>query len=131
MTRCWPEVRILSEALPHACWCAGSDTPCMEMITTALEDSSTGVWLVRTETSAYRLDLDARLASRLPGDGVTPDSDEVFVAALRKDGLVWSLDELVHCSIGEPMVILAHGISDDPDVSTVRRTTFVQSIEPV
>lgn len=91
----------------------------------SLPKDATGTYVVRTKTSCYLLDLDERKAVRCPGRKAI---DEWDVAQLRKDGtdvtlVDWSV------KVGERMLLLLHGVADDPEVYTQRRTTPVVSIE--
>lgn len=91
----------------------------------SLPEDATGTYVVRTKTSCYLLDLDERKAIRYPGPG---PSDGFDVAQLRKDGMDVTVVEW-RVKVGEPMLLLLHGVADDRQVYTTRRTTPVVSIE--
>jgi len=94
---------------------------------TRLDDSSTGCWRVVTQTSAHHLDLDGRTVTRIEGAG-TPTADAGFtVSALRRDGAITPLLELIRCEVGADMELVLR-IRDD--CVTIRRTTEVVAITP-
>ena len=101
--------------------------------TLSLLGRESGRWLVQSETSAYVIDLDTMTGVRVPGDGagsVTAPED-VSVSNLRKDGQEFQIVTILSCAVGGPMVLFARGISDEPGVDTIRRTTIVQSITSI
>ena len=67
-----------------------------------------GRWLLRTETSSYELDLDARTVRRTPGAGAGPTVDlpAPLVADLRRDNDVVPLIALDRCKVGVPVVMV-------------------------
>jgi hypothetical protein len=84
---------------------------------------SSGRWLVRTATSTYLIDLDAAVVSRFPGRAT---SDEVRVAALRRDGEAITLGGVV-AVVGHPMRLV---LALESDRVTLRTTTTTLAIEP-
>ncbi|WP_207455465.1 hypothetical protein [Desertivibrio insolitus] len=82
---------------------------------------------VRTASGAtYELDLRAQTARRLRWDG---ERLEMPSDGLRHDGEVLPLLRFERCRVGEHLVLLLAGVSDDPRIMfTVRRTTPVVSI---
>jgi len=95
---------------------------------TQLDDSGTGCWLIRTQTSAHLVDLDSRTVTRIDGAG-TPNSDAGWtVSALRKDRDPVQLLRVLRCSLGYPMELLLR--VRDNGVTTLRRTTSVVAITP-
>lgn len=98
---------------------------------TALADDTTGVFVVSTETSSYVMDLSARTALRIPGAGAgsVPDLPPAALSDLRRDGEALPIRMLLLCEVGKPMCIVVDLRGDD--VTTLRRTTLVRSIEPL
>ena len=98
------------------------------MVTT-LTDSSTGVFVVSTETSGYVLDLSARTALRVPGVGAgsAPNLRPARVTELRRDGEAVPLAVLVSCEVGKPLSMHLDVRGDG--VLTLRETTLVRSID--
>lgn len=94
----------------------------------SLKGISEGMWKVYTETSAYLMDLDNKLAMRLPGEGVA-QSDEAELAHLRGDG-DWFTVHGFACEIGMVMTLICEGIAPS-DIYTFRQTTLVKRIEKV
>jgi len=97
-----------------------------EMIA-SIDDVTTGSWLVRTQTSSYLLDLDARTATRIPGDeDVVGDVWETV--RLRSDAVPLPLISLIRCNVGESMRMVIDVVGDGV-TATLRDTTPVISIE--
>ena len=95
-----------------------------------LFDGATGLWNVQTETSSYTIDMDKRLAMRVPdtGAGVHPDHAEnrvVLSVPLPQDKEWFSFSRLQQCKVGELMYIY-----EDSRLGS-RRSTFVRKIQQV
>lgn len=86
---------------------------------------TTGRWWVRTETSAYLLDLGEMFAQRFPGK----PAGDVLVSYLRRDEDKIELIEIMMLELGEPMVLVLNLRGDG--VVTIRATTLVQEISPL
>lgn len=95
-------------------------------MTASIDDTTTGLWTVRTHTSAYVLDLDSRTATRVPQD--SPADDGWRTAALRLDSEAVPLLHLGRCQVGESMRMLVDVVGDGA-TATLRATTPVLSIE--
>lgn len=91
-------------------------------------EGTVGRWSVRTATSTYLLDFDARTATRMPADA--PDSDAHDVAALRRDTAAIPILEMSPVTVGAPMNLLLN-VTGDPEIVTLRQTTPVREIIPL
>jgi hypothetical protein len=89
---------------------------------------SKGRWQVTTETSVYRLDLDANLVTRVPdaGAGTPPGMSPVSIASLRRDHEPIALLELLECEVGAPLRMILDIRLDG--IATLRVSTFVQQL---
>jgi hypothetical protein len=74
---------------------------------------------VVTESSSYILNLDDKLAIRVPGKEAEN---------LRKDREWFRIHKILSCEIGKPMILLCSEINDRLDVFTTRRSTHVIKI---
>jgi hypothetical protein len=95
---------------------------------TRLTDVDSGVFEVRTVTSWYVIDLDARALHRLPAT-ILPDdtmAETAIVYHFHIDGGWLPLVELHQCELGERMRATVH--FDDQDQPL--RSTLVRSIRP-
>ena len=80
---------------------------------------------VVTETgSVYSIDLDEGLVTRAPNQVESPISG----FSLRRDGDATRLLDIRFLHIGEPMVMLLHGVSEDEGTATLRTTSRVTEI---
>ena len=89
-----------------------------------LMDSITGAYLVTTVASTYLIDLDRLVIKR------TPRTHHAGGSLLRRDDELVMLVELRECTVGQHLEMIldlrVHGVP-----GTFRRSTVVQSIEPV
>lgn len=87
-----------------------------------------GRWQVTTETSTYLLDLEERLATRVPdaGAGPPPGLAGPPIASLRRDHEPVRIVEVVTCTIGAPLRLLLDIRRDG--IFTVRTSTIVRDI---
>ena len=95
----------------------------------SIDDTATGAWLVRTQTSSYLLDMDGRIAIRIPSEN-TPEGSEWNVAHLRSDADPLPLLALIRCNVGDRMRLLLDVVGDG-EITTIRDTTPVVSVERV
>ena len=80
---------------------------------------------VVTETgSVYSIDLDEELVTRAPNQVESPISG----FSLRRDGDATRLLNIRSLRIGEPMIMLLHGVSEDEGTATLRTTSRVTEI---
>lgn len=97
----------------------------------ALDASAHGVWQVTTEVSIYLIDLDRRIAMRIPGAGgdphVAPDGAFVIVNQVRGDREWMPIDQVVACRVGDPLVLACTAPDGHP---YLRWSTYVQAIRP-
>lgn len=94
----------------------------------ALVDGDSGRWEVATDASKYVLDLDRMTGTRLPGKGDVPlgeSTGDVFVTILDMDGEEWPLQSIIHCRVGDPMLL---AYLDRNGQAQPRRSTTVRSI---
>jgi hypothetical protein len=90
-----------------------------------LTDGSGGLWAVSTVSgSSYLLDLDARIMLRK----TDPYADGRDDHPLRRDGDPVHLIRLLHCAIGDGMVLVVN-LGVDGVAFTTRRSTTVIRIE--
>ena len=95
-----------------------------------LFDGATGLWNVQTETSSYVINMDERIAMRVPasGAGIHPDHAEnriVVVNTLPHDNDWFSFTKLEQCEVGKVMYIY-----EDSRLGK-RRSTLVRKIQRV
>lgn len=96
-----------------------------------LRDTSTGVWVVQTETSAYFVDLDHRDFVRLPGFGSGRASGEAALLVLARNASDWRLQQLVklrECAVGRRMRLVYRQPGGSP---APLRSTIVEAIAPL
>ena len=95
----------------------------------SIDDTATGTWLVRTQTSSYLLDMNERTAIRIPREDM-PEEGEWNVAHLRSDAEPLPLLAVVRCNVGDRMRLLLNVVGND-EINTIRDTTPVVSVERV
>lgn len=91
------------------------------MSVTTLSDVDHGVYAIRTEHSAYVVDMNERMLVRSPVEEGAND--------LRGDRDEVSLKQILTCEVGLPAVFVVKDLT--PGVTTIRRTTRVVGIEVV
>jgi hypothetical protein len=94
-----------------------------------VDDTSTGTWLITTETSTHLLDLDQRLVTRSPAAANDTLADPERIATLRRDNEAVPLIALTRLTVDEPMELLLDIRGDG--IVTTRSTTRVLAITPV
>lgn len=89
----------------------------------------TGRWGFTTSSGAdYVLDLDAMTCTRLRGDVPTDWTSPWPNDRLRRDGETVVLLAFQPIEVGHDAFLLLHGVADDIEVSTNRRTTPVVAL---
>lgn len=88
-----------------------------------LAPDATGRWEVFTETSAYLLDLDAAVVTRVPGAGAGQVMGRVPTASLRRDREGLPLIRFDGAVVGQTMALVIDVRGDG--VPTLRQTTVV------
>lgn len=89
----------------------------------------TGRWGFTTSSGAdYVLDLDAMTCTRLRGDGPTDWTSPWPNDRLRRDGETVVLLDFQPIQVGHDAFLVLHGVADEIDVSTNRRTTPVVAL---
>lgn len=97
----------------------------------SLDGVKTGVYQVTTETSSYIINLNKKIAKRIPGagDGKDPNTNgDVKVSLLRKDNEWFEIID-VDATVGQIMNLTCKAIVDYD--YTWRRTTVVRKIKKI
>lgn len=97
----------------------------------SLDGVKAGVYQVTTETSSYIINLNKKIAKRIPGagDGKDPNTNgDVKVSLLRKDNEWFELID-VDATVGQTMNLTCKAIVDYD--YTWRRTTVVRKIKKI
>ena len=84
-----------------------------------------GIYQVETSSSTYIFDFTSKQFQRI---GKEATSGYYYHAPLRKDNNWISFESVSELEVGKPVQIFSQGISDEPDVITVRTTTPVVGI---
>ena len=87
---------------------------------------TTGRWIVTTEASEYVLDFDEATTRRLPGRGIPDPEFDTRIVELRKDEEAVPLHAVLHCEVGQPLVMLI--VVRDDGTLTMRRTSPVVAV---